>query len=456
MVDRRRHRRLALLASLYAGVVVQPEISALRPQLHKPDTQAAVQAQFDGLHQLAVELNGGILIATLALVGLLAGQLTGGMQARRRPPRRTSDRSGDAALPRRRFDLFGTLVHFRGRPDPRFEWLREPFAAVTDPRPSTTSARRCARSRWTSSPAASPSTARFSRDRFARALSRIGADASAAEALSTAHMGHLAGFTNLPDGHLDVVATLADRYRVGLVSNFDHAPTARAVLARHGLDRHLAATVISAEFGWRKPHPGIFRAALARLDVVPSEALYVGDTHRRRRHRRAGRGDGRRLAGAVRRRRSDPPPTFRIASLAELPALLGRRLVPWSILRIGVGPPARCGAVLRPPAGVTDPSNAVGKAIRLKPTERDMDRDVQSIAAQVQDASGFVYGLREEIAKVIVGQRYVVDRLLIGLLANGHILLEGVPGLAKTLSQPATASPGRLVLASRLPTAARS
>jgi MoxR-like ATPase len=63
-----------------------------------------------------------------------------------------------------------------------------------------------------------------------------------------------------------------------------------------------------------------------------------------------------------------------------------------------------------------------------------MDRDVQSIGNQVQDASGFVYGLREEIGKVVVGQRYVVDRLLIGLLANGHILLEGVPGLAKTLS----------------------
>ena len=63
-----------------------------------------------------------------------------------------------------------------------------------------------------------------------------------------------------------------------------------------------------------------------------------------------------------------------------------------------------------------------------------MDRDVQSIAAQVQDASAFVYRLREEIGKVIVGQRYLVDRLLIGLLANGHVLLEGVPGLAKTLS----------------------
>ena len=42
--------------------------------------------------------------------------------------------------------------------------------------------------------------------------------------------------------------------------------------------------------------------------------------------------------------------------------------------------------------------------------------------------------LREEIAKVIVGQTYMIDRLLIALLADGHILLEGVPGLAKTLA----------------------
>jgi MoxR-like ATPase len=63
-----------------------------------------------------------------------------------------------------------------------------------------------------------------------------------------------------------------------------------------------------------------------------------------------------------------------------------------------------------------------------------MDREIGVVNERVKDASAFVYGLREEIGKVVVGQRYVVDRLLIGLLANGHILLEGVPGLAKTLS----------------------
>ncbi|MGH7786283.1 MAG: AAA family ATPase [Candidatus Binatia bacterium] len=63
-----------------------------------------------------------------------------------------------------------------------------------------------------------------------------------------------------------------------------------------------------------------------------------------------------------------------------------------------------------------------------------MDTDIGAVNEKVQDASAFVYKLREEIGRVVVGQRYIVDRLLIGMLANGHILLEGLPGLAKTLS----------------------
>ena len=54
--------------------------------------------------------------------------------------------------------------------------------------------------------------------------------------------------------------------------------------------------------------------------------------------------------------------------------------------------------------------------------------------AAVQEASAFLDPLFKEINKCVVGQRYLVERLVIGLLANGHVLLEGVPGLAKTLS----------------------
>ena len=53
---------------------------------------------------------------------------------------------------------------------------------------------------------------------------------------------------------------------------------------------------------------------------------------------------------------------------------------------------------------------------------------------QVAQTASWISTLREEIAHVIVGQEQLVDRLLVGLLANGHVLLEGVPGLAKTLS----------------------
>lgn len=60
--------------------------------------------------------------------------------------------------------------------------------------------------------------------------------------------------------------------------------------------------------------------------------------------------------------------------------------------------------------------------------------DIASINEHVLRESQFIDLLVNEMNKVIVGQRYMVDRLLIGLLGNGHILLEGVPGLAKTLA----------------------
>lgn len=63
-----------------------------------------------------------------------------------------------------------------------------------------------------------------------------------------------------------------------------------------------------------------------------------------------------------------------------------------------------------------------------------MEEKIAAVGERIKQESVFAYRLREEIAKVIVGQRYLIDRLLIGLLANGHLLLEGVPGLAKTLS----------------------
>jgi MoxR-like ATPase len=63
-----------------------------------------------------------------------------------------------------------------------------------------------------------------------------------------------------------------------------------------------------------------------------------------------------------------------------------------------------------------------------------MHKDIEVIQEKIQRESAFVSRLTDEVGRVIVGQRYMVERLLIGLLANGHVLMEGVPGLAKTLT----------------------
>jgi len=63
-----------------------------------------------------------------------------------------------------------------------------------------------------------------------------------------------------------------------------------------------------------------------------------------------------------------------------------------------------------------------------------MNQDIEVIQEKIQQESAFVGRLVDEVGRVIVGQKYMVERLLIGLLANGHVLLEGVPGLAKTLT----------------------
>ena len=60
--------------------------------------------------------------------------------------------------------------------------------------------------------------------------------------------------------------------------------------------------------------------------------------------------------------------------------------------------------------------------------------DIKELNEKIQYQGMFIGKLRDEVGKVIVGQHYMLDRLLIGLLTNGHILLEGVPGLAKTLT----------------------
>ncbi len=60
--------------------------------------------------------------------------------------------------------------------------------------------------------------------------------------------------------------------------------------------------------------------------------------------------------------------------------------------------------------------------------------DMTALGEKIKESSLFIEDIRKELDKVIIGQHYMIDRLMIGLLTNGHVLLEGVPGLAKTLT----------------------
>lgn len=75
----------------------------------------------------------------------------------------------------------------------------------------------------------------------------------------------------------EAVGRLAQRYRLGVVSNFTDARPVRRSLDRHDLTRHLEAVVVSAEVGWRKPHARIFRAGLEALGATHGRTAYVGD-----------------------------------------------------------------------------------------------------------------------------------------------------------------------------------
>jgi FMN phosphatase YigB (HAD superfamily) len=119
-------------------------------------------------------------------------------------------------------------------------------------------------------------------ERFVDLFRRLGLQAAAGsaemlQALLEAHRSGLSGAAEFPLPHRALLADLAGRYRLGLVSNFDYTPTALDILKSAGVARLFDTVVVSDAVGWRKPAPAIFHVALERLGVTPAEALFVGD-----------------------------------------------------------------------------------------------------------------------------------------------------------------------------------
>jgi len=82
----------------------------------------------------------------------------------------------------------------------------------------------------------------------------------------------------LREGAKKVLQQTRAQYKLGLISNFTHAPVIHKSLRKVGIDRYFNAIVISEDLGWRKPSPMIFESTLRRLKVTAAEAVFVGDS----------------------------------------------------------------------------------------------------------------------------------------------------------------------------------
>ena len=193
------------------------------------------------------------------------------------------------------FDLFGTVALFQQDKLPLFEWQGKTSrstmgslrAVVEQKVPAVPFARFFTTLLEVSRELGEVRTREMrefsSAHRFGLTLVRAGLPDSShtrdlAEELSLAHMALLAAATDIPPPHLALLNRAREQYGTALVSNFDHGPTARRILLNGGAEEQFQYVVISAEHGWRKPHPRIFADALTALGAESREALFVGDS----------------------------------------------------------------------------------------------------------------------------------------------------------------------------------
>ena len=166
-------------------------------------------------------------------------------------------------------------------------------------------------------------------ERFSRWLERLPLNPSAApagliETLLETHRRELSKAAEFPAHHVPLLRRLAERFRLGVVSNFDYTPTALGILETAGVAPLFEIIVVSAEVGWRKPKREIFDVALNHLRVAPAQTLFVGD--RADIDVQGAHEVGMPVAWINRDGDALPPeiapPTFEIRDLAELEAIL--------------------------------------------------------------------------------------------------------------------------------------
>jgi HAD superfamily hydrolase (TIGR01549 family) len=166
-------------------------------------------------------------------------------------------------------------------------------------------------------------------ERFQRTLNALGIEQRVAtplaETLRKVHMSQVRKVTKAPPARVAAMKQIAKHYRVGLISNFDDSQTGHQIMRDTGIRDLFDAVLISADTGYRKPNPRIFKMILDAMKLKAAEILFVGDTpvddvlgsKGVGMHSAWIRTRGRELPEGV------PAPDMIIADLAELPAALG-------------------------------------------------------------------------------------------------------------------------------------
>ena len=166
-------------------------------------------------------------------------------------------------------------------------------------------------------------------ERFARTLKILEVDEGIAgplaEDLRRIHMARVREVTKAPPARIDAMKKIAQHHRVGLISNFDDSETGHLIMHDTGIRDLFDPVIISADTGYRKPNPLIFKIILDAMKLAPADVLFVGDTPLDDvlgskgvgMHSAWIRMRGREMPAGI------PAPDIIIADLAELPAALG-------------------------------------------------------------------------------------------------------------------------------------
>ena len=142
--------------------------------------------------------------------------------------------------------------------------------------------------------------------------------------LAAAHMDRLFLAMEIRPENIETLAWARQRFRCGMISNFDYAPAIYRLLDRYRIRESFECVAVSAEVGWRKPHRRIFEYAFDAMRIHPSEALFVGDhlDLDLRGASEVGMDCAWIDSGKQQWSASYPEPAFRITALPELVSLL--------------------------------------------------------------------------------------------------------------------------------------